>query len=248
MSKTQIYSYIESIEDELRKVLENNPNAEVIIHEIVTEALMLVHDTDNFAFSDEEVAKGVMRMSVNSLYEAGRLMNIIDKFNNPRNRVFYGLRGRFCSSTESLMKSLDIRKVRDEHRALLLTIDKATLSKSNDRAKRFQSLASINNTAVKWLTGCVTVAVVAVAGMIILAPENGRSPVRSEKGVGEYVYIDDYDIVHADRQCSRLNSYKWQPSWRKRTAEFQMGSDYTVCPKCVSDKAYEQIMNVDRDN
>lgn len=58
----------------------------------------------------------------------------------------------------------------------------------------------------KWLTGCVTVAVVAIAGMVIFSPDKPTAkPAKEKSGLGEYVYVDNRKIVHADRKCSRLN-------------------------------------------
>ena len=105
-------------------------------------------------------------------------------------------------------------------------------------------LKSMTDTRFKWLSGCVTVAVIAIAGMIIFSPGKSRSSARSERGVGEYVYVDDYGIVHADRKCTRLN-YKGMTSERVRVVDFRKNNGLDVCAKCVSDKAYEQLMNLE---
>lgn len=91
----------------------------------------------------------------------------------------------------------------------------------------------------KWLTGCVTVAVIAIAAMIIFSPDKNDRTTRSNKSVGEYVYIDHFDILHADRKCSRLN-YKGMTSERIRTEKVNLDA-VTMCPKCVSDDNYKEL-------
>lgn len=97
----------------------------------------------------------------------------------------------------------------------------------------------MNDTRFKWLSGCVTIAVIAIAAMLIFAPDSEKRSSRKDKSVGEYVYIDNFGIVHADRKCSRLN-YKRMTSTRKPVSMLSV-DEWEFCPKCVSDKAYEII-------
>lgn len=74
---------------------------------------------------------------------------------------------------------------------------------------------SMTDTRFKWLTGCVTVAVIAVAAMMVFSPRHTRTATHDSSKLGEYIYIDEDNIVHADRGCSRLN-YKGMTSHRER--------------------------------
>lgn len=71
--------------------------------------------------------------------------------------------------------------------------------------------------------------------------------------LGEYVYLDRYNVVHGSRKCSRLN-YKANRSERIRIDDLSRLDGYKydrsrldgverqsikICPKCVSDKDYE---------
>ncbi len=96
----------------------------------------------------------------------------------------------------------------------------------------------------KWLTGCVVVAVVAIAGMVIFSPDKPTAkPAKEKSGLGEYVYVDNRKIVHADRKCSRLN-YKGVRSERYPVHEFKMDEYGSYCPKCVSDEDYEALQQI----
>lgn len=77
--------------------------------------------------------------------------------------------------------------------------------------------------------------------MIIFRPATEDRQERTGSKLGEYIYIDDRGIVHANRKCSRLN-YKGMTSHRERTSEFVAGTGNSLCPKCVSDEDYEQLM------
>lgn len=78
---------------------------------------------------------------------------------------------------------------------------------------------------------------------------------RGDEKLGEYVYLDRHNVVHASRKCSRLN-YKTNRSERiklddvSRLDGIRYKSDrnrldaikyesITFCPKCVSDKDYD---------
>lgn len=80
---------------------------------------------------------------------------------------------------------------------------------------------------------------------------------RGDEKLGEYVYLDRFNVIHASRKCSRLN-YKANRSERikldyvSRLNGFEYKSDrsrldgteherITFCPKCVSDKDYELL-------
>lgn len=70
--------------------------------------------------------------------------------------------------------------------------------------------------------------------------------------LGEYVYVDQVDVIHASRKCPKLN-YKGFKSRRiELTAlrEFMRERDssrgYSICPNCVDDKDYETIVSMEK--
>lgn len=90
-----------------------------------------------------------------------------------------------------------------------------------------------------------SVTVIAVA-FIWKYPDIAKANVSRDAKLSEYVYVDDVDIIHIDRKCSRLNYKGLQSERIKReklsTYEFKLSS-YSFCPKCVSDKDYEVLNN-----
>lgn len=62
----------------------------------------------------------------------------------------------------------------------------------------------------------------------------------TETKLGEYVYVDMNEIIHADRKCPRLN-YKHMKSKRIKTVDLSLTDESSFCPKCVSDKIYEEL-------
>lgn len=68
--------------------------------------------------------------------------------------------------------------------------------------------------------------------------------------LGEYIYVDDdYGIIHSSRKCSRLNQKGMGSRRLKLDDMYYFFKDTPVreisfCPKCVSDKDYEKIINI----
>lgn len=91
----------------------------------------------------------------------------------------------------------------------------------------------------KWLTGCLTVVVIAVAAMVVFSPGKSDRTPRNNKHVGEYVYVDRYGILHVDRKCSRLH-YNGMESDRIETQKVNL-NNVTTCLKCVSDENYKEL-------
>ena len=58
MNKQLIYSYICEIEADLKDLIQNNRFSELIICEIINEAIIQIHEIGNSSMSDEETAKG----------------------------------------------------------------------------------------------------------------------------------------------------------------------------------------------
>ncbi len=99
----------------------------------------------------------------------------------------------------------------------------------------------ISDTRFKWIVTATSIVIIAIAGMIIFRPDTEARQKQTDSKLGEYIYIDNRGIVHANRKCSRLN-YKGMTSYRERISEFVPDIDNSLCPKCVSDEDYEQLM------
>lgn len=84
---------------------------------------------------------------------------------------------------------------------------------------------------------CVTAVLVA---FIWKLPDAMKASSTMQTKLGEYVYVDDMNIVQVSRRCSRLN-YKGMESDRVKVKELHKETAVTYCPKCVSDKDYEKL-------
>lgn len=100
----------------------------------------------------------------------------------------------------------------------------------------------MTDTRFKWLTGCATIAVVAIAAMYFFAPDK-EPQAQPEDIADKYVYIDQKNIIHTSRKCSRLN-YKGMKSTRIKTEDIIPVGKGQLCPKCVSDREYEQLTEI----
>lgn len=93
----------------------------------------------------------------------------------------------------------------------------------------------------KWTVGVAAITIMVVAAMIVFAPGKYSDKNQSKQSAtGEYVYIDGFNIVHADRKCSRLN-YKGNKSERVHLHDFKADENRSFCPKCISDSEYENL-------
>lgn len=74
----------------------------------------------------------------------------------------------------------------------------------------------------------------------VTVPENAL-----ENHLGKYCYIDDMNIVHADRHCKKLGYKDMMPPTRVRTERYDLeGSIEGYCPVCVSDDDYELLVEL----
>lgn len=104
MDKSRIYSCICELEQNLKELLSNNRFSELIICEIINDAIITMHECDSSSFSDEETAKGVVSMSINSFYEPKHLLKVEDKYWNWDKRLHYGFRGRIMATPDNLIR------------------------------------------------------------------------------------------------------------------------------------------------
>lgn len=87
------------------------------------------------------------------------------------------------------------------------------------------------------IAACITTIIVA---FIWKLPDAMKASSTTQTKLGEYVYVDDMNIVHVSRRCSRLN-YKGMESDRVKVKDLHKETGVSYCPKCVSDKDYETL-------
>ena len=64
----------------------------------------------------------------------------------------------------------------------------------------------------------------------------------SKLALGDYVYVDDYNILHVDRNCENIaNIHGAKPITMYSLHEIESGKWKQVCSNCVSDDIYEKI-------
>lgn len=100
------------------------------------------------------------------------------------------------------------------------------------------SLSEVRSKSIKmplWLIADIIGMLFILLVLFIAKPQ----AVKVQSKSGEYVYIDEFGIVHADRKCKRLN-YKGMMSERIKVSD--LTAEYNdFCTQCVDDEAYENL-------
>lgn len=104
MNKPLIYSYICQLEHELYSVIPNNRFKEIVVSEIITGAIVQLHELDNSSKSDEDTAKGLVSMNIQTFYSTKHLLKVEDKYWNWEDRVQYGYKGRIMPTPDNLIR------------------------------------------------------------------------------------------------------------------------------------------------
>lgn len=100
----------------------------------------------------------------------------------------------------------------------------------------------------RWLLIATSLTIIAVS-FIWNYPQAVKANSTKDSKLGEYIYFDDYSIIHVSRKCSRLN-YKDMTSTRVKIDDMYFYfkdtpfGNISFCPKCVDDKDYEKIISV----
>ena len=133
MNKQQIYSYICEIEADLKDLIQNNRFSELIICEIINETIIQIHEMGNSSMSDEETAKGVVALNIESFYNPKHLLKIEDKYWHWDERLQYGFRGRIMATPDNLMRfrmAVDTtrKEVKEEMNAMLHAVRNASFN------------------------------------------------------------------------------------------------------------------------
>lgn len=141
MNKFLIFQYISELEKDLKALISNNRFNELIIAEIINESLIQAYEISNSSLSDEEAAKGIVAMNIQSFYKPEHLTKVEDKYWNWDNRLQYGFRGRVMTTPDNLIRfrmSVDCtrKEVAEEKDAMLHAIRNFSFkSKPTDRKR-----------------------------------------------------------------------------------------------------------------
>lgn len=96
----------------------------------------------------------------------------------------------------------------------------------------------------KFVVGAVCITLIAVIAIWRFSEPKlySSKSTKNDSKLGEYVYVDRREMLHTDRKCSKLN-YKGMTSNRISCSDLVGHYFKYICPNCVSDKQYEQIIS-----
>lgn len=104
MNKSHIYTFICELEQELKELLSNNRFSELILCEVINDAIITMHEVDNSSKSDEDTAKGFVVLSIERFYSPKYLQAVEDKYWNWDKRLHHGFRGRILPTPDNLLR------------------------------------------------------------------------------------------------------------------------------------------------
>lgn len=88
-----------------------------------------------------------------------------------------------------------------------------------------------------WLYLIIIVGILAIALLAVWLSHRFSKPT-----LGDYVYVDDYNILHVDRNCENIaNIHGAKPITVYSLHEIESGKWNQVCSRCVSDDFYKKI-------
>lgn len=157
MNKPLIYQYISELEKNLKPLISNNRFNELILAEIINESIIQTYEIENSSQSDEETAKGIVAMNIQSFYTPEHLTKVEDKYWNWNTRLQYGFRGRVMATPDNLIRfrmSVDCtrKEVAEEKDAMLHSVRNFTFNSK-----------PINKSGISFPLGAV------LAGIILIA-------------------------------------------------------------------------------
>lgn len=148
MNKYLIYQYLSELEKDLKKLISNNRFNELIIAEIINKSLIEAFEIGDSSRSDEDTAKGIVAMNVQSFYTPKHLAKVEDKYWNWDNRLQYGFRGRVMATPDNLIRfrmSVDCtrKEVEEEKNAMLHAVRNFTFRSEPKHERNAKSLFAI---------------------------------------------------------------------------------------------------------
>lgn len=88
-----------------------------------------------------------------------------------------------------------------------------------------------------WLNLIIIVGILAIALLAVWLSHRFSKP-----ALGDYVYVDDYNILHVDRNCKNIaNIHGAKPITVYSLHELESGKWKQVCSNCVDNSTYEAI-------
>ena len=84
----------------------------------------------------------------------------------------------------------------------------------------------------------IVIAVVLAAVWIVVLPHHRDN----NPEIGEYVYVDNYSILHLDRNCENIAVFHGaKPVSIYSLSEFTADNWNQICSNCIDDKKYERL-------
>ena len=89
-----------------------------------------------------------------------------------------------------------------------------------------------------WWIFLIVIAVVLAAVWIVVLPHHRDN----NPEIGEYVYVDNYSILHLDRNCENIAVFHGaKPVSIYSLSEFTADNWNQICSNCIDDKKYERL-------
>lgn len=212
MNKAVIIAYIYQIKEKLALILAQNPFKDVIIKEIFSDAVVTLDDISQGDKTDEEIAKGLMIMSIETFYTPKRIEQLEDKYRNYKNRILYGIKEFHITMPDTIVKfrmAFDITRktVIDEKNSLIAACKDCKL-KNDAQDKMYRSFID------KYFKIAVIVLLAYLAIILstnLYSSHTHITSVQSENKAGREdvaVYISQYNksakTYHKDESCQYL--------------------------------------------
>lgn len=149
MNKALIYLYISELEKELLGILAYHQFAQIIVSEIVNEAIITLHELPGGLATNEKTAKDLIQRNIRSFFSPTNTVKIIDKFQNWDNRVCYGYRGKTPFNTKTLIEfklatDSSLKQVKNLEHAMLEAVSKYSFKcKQVNKPSNNHSLSAI---------------------------------------------------------------------------------------------------------
>ena len=111
-------------------------------------AIIMMHEVDDSSESDEETAKGLVAMSIQSFYEPKHLQKVENKYWHWEEYLHYGFRGRVMATPDNLMRfrtAVDTtrKEVQEEINAMLHAVRNISfIPKSKYRKNKYLSVST----------------------------------------------------------------------------------------------------------
>lgn len=246
MNKGQVFEYILRLEDGLNSLLDGNPIKDMLVFEIINGSLIYVHELDASSLSDEQTARGTVKLVIKSLFKKENLMQAFSKHVNCYNTFGIGYKNRYIHNIDkesNFVNSITCNK------EVLDGIEKSLSGYVEQFSFPKKMKSRWKN---KYWFGIAAMVVIIIGLFALLSKRPG--PI-----VGQYVYIDALNVVHANRECcfdmNSCNSKEERFMKRKGVdivdttvfvgySNSDLYSKYNYCPKCVTDECYAELIRI----